>query len=496
MALTFKEARERYGAAMGLKAQVTALQRTMAFYARPQNSDWHTYDARGRLRGGGLIDATMIKVVRKVADRVVSRLMPEGGSWARITVSESQRQALDPASRHALDQGLEVASMIVQRSLERSDIRKAVSECCKDFLAMGLCSAMPVRYIDNSIGFGVNPANKVILEDAPNMRYGGVFIHRQMKIRDWKRMYPGFPHPPLQDDQTTMIVFGFIPHGAGAYSFAYDERGEEFLFMREHFPHERPIVSATAMVAGGETYGVGLAGEMLPEAQMLNSMRADLLQAVKMWGNPMWLVNKRAQVRNFQWRPGGRVAVNADAMEGGANPIRPIDVGGNPSTAFAAVNDSMGRIHDQMGLMATPAQPDQPVRTATEWVIAQSESRGDLDAFMIEFSKEFVEPLLKQAVELHRQLGKLPPQLIVDGDRFSLEIVGDSEKQNKLMTIQSAKALLEMGAMMPEEASIAINKMKLLDDVADALGLTGALFSPEQRQQAQLAAMAALEQGQ
>ena len=233
--LDFKEVRERYDAAEALKGQTGALQRTTAFFARPLNSDWHTFDSRGRLRGGGLLDTTLVKAVRKISDKIVQRLMPDGGAWAQIVIEEGRRQQMAPEERHQWDVALEMVSMVVQRGLERSNIRKVVSEAVRDFMALGLSGAMPIIRDDGQISFNYIPANKILLEDSPNMAAGGAFWRRRMTIRDWKRRYPDFPAPGGKDEQLFTAIFGWLPTKHGGYEFAFDEGGRDFLFSMPRF---------------------------------------------------------------------------------------------------------------------------------------------------------------------------------------------------------------------------------------------------------------------
>ena len=493
--LDFKECRERYDAAEVLKGQTGALQRTTAFFARPLNSDWHTFDSRGRLRGGGLLDTTLVKAVRKISDKIVQRLMPDGGAWAQIVIEEGRRQQMAPEERHQWDVALEMVSMVVQRGLGRSNIRKVVSEATRDFMALGLSGAMPIIRNDGQISFNYIPANKILLEDSPNMAAGGAFWRRRMTIRDWKRRYPDFPAPGGKDEQLFTAIFGWLPTKHGGYEFAFDEGGRDFLFRMPRFPHERAIVVASAQVAGDETYGIGHAGEMLPEAQTLHATRSDQLRAQKLWANPMFVVSKAIQGQNIPVQPGARIPVNADTLENNSMPIRPLEVGGSPGVAFQAIADSQQKIRENMGLMPEAANPGQTVRSATEWIIAEMEARGDLDGIMFEVRDEFVQPLLKQSIELNRRAGNLDPRLIVDGEFFNLEIVGDSEKRNKLNTLQKINAFVETMERL-RAVGAPVHTMRLARMTAEALDLASAIFSPEEMAAAQEAAQAAQGGGQ
>ena len=176
-------------------------------------------------------------------------------------------------------------------------------------------------------------------------------------------------------------------------------------------------------------------------------------------------------------------------------PIRPLEVGGSPGVAFQAIADSQQKIRENMGLMPEAANPGQSVRSATEWIIAEMEARGEADAIMLEVSSEFVQPLLKQSIELNRRAGNLDPRLIVDGEFFDLEIVGDSEKRNKLNTLQKINAFIETMERL-RAVGAPVHAMRLARMTAESLDLASAIFSPEEMAAAQEAAQAAQGGGQ
>ena len=422
---------------------------------------------------------------------MIMRLMPDGGDYIGIGIAESIRQQLDPNTLHAVNVGLAREQRKIVRTLERTNIRSVAREACMDFLALGSGTAMPIQTVQGNLSFNYLPANMVMLEDAPNMDYGGCFWYRKMRVRDFRRIAPeGARETGKQDDDECVFVFGFVPSRDGVYSFIFEESGKEFLWLKQHEDGARPVVSANAGVSGGETYGLGEAGLWLPDAQTLNALRRDELRCIALWGMPMFMVAAGATGgKRIPTQPGAQLLLDADSIDSGAPPIMPLQTGGSPGVMNHAINEMRSMIREDMAMMERAGDPTNPPRTATEWTIAHAESKGDLDGLMVDYRKKSLEPLFRQAIEVLREMGEVDYALKVDGRTYTMEIIGESEREKRILNVQHNRALVEFAANFPTEGQVMLKGSEMIREVAEALGKSGMLRSPEE----QAGIMAALE---
>ena len=487
MAISLKSAYHRWQMAVAESGRYQGLHRTNAFYFDPLVQDFNQFDSAGYLRGGRLYDATAARVVKEAAERIVSRVMPAGQNWLKIALPEHMSAGMSEEERHYHHAGLEKFSAVAQQQLERGNFKAVLHRCARNFLSVGMTAAMPLVEVKGSVQsvvFAYIPANQLFLEPAPGRLYGAAFWQRKMTALDWKTTYPNHADRigNANDEQVFNVIFGFIPDADKSYQFAFREDGHgggDFLFVGEDDPHERAIVTACSEVPGGETYGQGPAALALPEAQSLDAMAQDILRLSNEHANPLKLVSSGIPGKGIPYGPGRTIRADESLFDMRLPPVMNVPPGGDLASLWKATEERREMVRRTIGIGPRAAEPNTNVRSATEWVIAQAQERGDLDTLMEAFRDAFMKPLVQQAISAFRDISIVPPDLVVNDSGFSLEILGDSELQNGFNKLQRLNALLEGAQADPELYSAMLNHAQIIRERAKALNLTEFLASPE-----------------
>ena len=245
-------------------------------------------------------------------------------------------------------------------------------------------------------------------------------------------------------------------------------------------------------MAGGETYGLGLAGELLTESQMLNKTRKMHLEASSIWSNPMWMVDKSINEKDIVAGPGGRIPVASDLMRDGNLPVRPIPPSGDPNVSFANQSDMRQRIMEGMDLSPSAQQmQDQAVQTATYWYNAIAKEMKSSSELQDAFKERAAVPAVKQALVVLRKAMKIPADIKIDGTGIEVVIQSDAERVNSVARVEKlSQLLMATNGFPPEIIGSEVNLSELLRTIYQEMGESEMLLTAEQKAEA----MAAMEE--
>ena len=310
-----KQIQKSHGEAVSRRSEWDSLFREIGLNFLPRHQDFfHERTRRGTNRAAHLYDNSGMQALRRVSDLLVGRLLPMNGEWCRFAVPTEVYEGLPQQVQHELDIFLDRWTKVLQSHLENSNFRATMKALAKDWLGIGYCAVMPVdvpTIINGQLDFHHAPANRVWLQGASDTAWAGAYWMRNMFVRDGKREFPDYPKWGERDDEEEVsVIYFFIPHKGynqtGAFIDGEIENG--FLFNDASLPdYDRSIVTATYGVSGGETYGLGLAGELLTESQMLNKTRENHYRASAIKINPMFLAHKNIPAIDLVARPGARI---------------------------------------------------------------------------------------------------------------------------------------------------------------------------------------------
>ena len=454
-------------------------------------SDLRGANVEGLNPYGDLYDSTGVQVVDEAANYIVATAIPKGTSWFTFSANREFRKSkeIPKDAKNELISHLEDNAAIVRRLLDRSNWRQAVRLCAAEFLTYGYCAIfVNARPMGNGtkvkLEFESLRNQSFYISPSPSATSCGVYWDRVWTVAGFRNNYPDIQLPENYDHhhehQELIVTQGIrpLPNNEGFHYVMF--LGERKYLLKEEVLENSPIIIARAPKSAGVTYPTGFGAKVLPSLRGLNVMVKEYLRMLCLVTNPPFLVGGGVDASNeIAIEAGARIPVNGITSGPGAE-IAQLPIADRAATAFQGIAEVRREIRNEMRLL--PPLPEKiHNRTATEVLIGREQERNSMGSHTDDFIESLLLPALGTVFQELKRLNIINPDIVVENNEYSLEIVGDSEKSEKVLQLQEMKAAIEMGALLgPETLTQKFNVDRWYDALATSTRTTRLLNTEEE----------------
>ena len=250
-----------------------------------------------------------------------------------------------------------------------------------------------------------------------------------------------------------------------------------------HIENTNPYIVPRWSVIPEEIFGRGPAIKMLPTIKSVNKMAEFELKAAAMAVSGAYTVVSDGVVNpyNMQIKPNMMIPVSAP------DTIQPLSLSGSPE--FNALVMSKMQEDIKLAFLAEPMPGfNDPVRTATETQIRNSNFLKKSGAQLGRLKSEWIEKVISRSVDILQRVGKLPP-ISVDGRQVTIKHtspLAKIEDQEDLIGLSDLMSFMErIEPLSPGITGLTIKLEEVPNFVAQKTGgLEQLIRTPTETQEA------------
>lgn len=418
-AIPFKPAEitRRFSNAKNRKDNWVTLYRDAMEYVTPQRETFYQYSP-GEKKGRTLYDNTAQEAIEIFQSRIMSTITPSWQRWSEFRAGSS----IPEDSRDAINKKLIEVNNTVFDYINHSNFTAQASECYLD-LGYGTCAMLFERGEGEDLfEFTSTPLSELFLEEGPD---GSVQTNYRLISSTAQNLIQRFPKAvwseaitksaEKQSDATFKVIMGSVYHPKQQQWWQIVMEDGADTFAQYHVESSNPWIIPRWAVNTGEVYGRGPAIKMLPTIKTLNKMTEFMLRHAAMAVSGAYTAVSDGIVNPYtiKIQPNAIIPVKA------ADSLQPLAMAGNPD--FSNFVRAELREEVKQAFLASPMPSfNDPVRTATEISIRNSEMLKNSGAQLGRLKSEWVEPIIARAVAILREEG-LVPDIKIDGKEVTIK---------------------------------------------------------------------------
>ncbi len=417
-------------------------------YALPQREVFDQY-IEGAKKNTKIYDSTALIGTQRFASRLQSTLVPPFKKWAKLSAGTGiPKEQVNNIEKQLADVTDTLFSYINQ-----SNLATEVHEAFLD-LAVGTGALLlDEGEGDDLLKFTAVPLKELLVEDGPKGSIETVFRRHEHPARNikqvWKKGKCSTAVMELIKDKPDTLVpiieATVYNPDKKIYEYVIVEEDTKHVIFEDYFEVSPWIVFRWSKVAG-ERYGRGPIMTALPDIKTANEVVKFVLknaekEIVGVYTavddgvlNP-WTVNIKSG------------AVIPVAAEGSLSPLQS---GGNFNVSELILEDLRENIkkalfHDQLGPI------DGPTKSATEVSIRQQELMSDIGSSFGRLQMEFINKLIKRAMDILSRAGKIAP--IKVGDQLvDIKVISPLAQQQDMDEVNKLAQFVQFAMMVGEDA--------------------------------------------
>ena len=451
-------------------------------YALPQREvmNQHTEGAKKNTK---IYDSTALIGTQRFASRLQSTLVPPFKKWAKLSAGS----AMPKEYEHSVNKGLELMTDTLFRYINQSNLATEVHEAFLD-LAVGTGALLlDEGEGDDLLKFTAVPLKELLVEDGPHGTIETVFRLHKHPARNIKQVWKkGKCSPAVMEmmeskpDELVPIIEATVYNPEKKiYEYVIIEEGTKHVIFEDYFDVSPWIVFRWSKVAG-ERYGRGPIMTALPDIKTANEVVKFVLknaekEIVGVYTavddgvlNP-WTVNIKSG------------AVIPVAAEGSLSPLQS---GGNFNVSELVLQDLRENIkkalfHDQLGPV------EGPTKSATEVSIRQQELMSDIGSSFGRLQMEFINKLVKRAIDILQRNGKVGATPIkVGGQDIEINVVSPLAQQQDMDEVNKLAQFVQFAMMVGEDAvRVGLDLEAFPEHIAKLLGVNPELVRDKQERE-------------
>lgn len=490
MRLNAEQIIKRHEVATRRKDEFRSLYEDAYTYALPQRNLYDGYyegKVGGQKKMSSVFDSTAIVSTQRFANRLQSGIFPPQRKWCRMEPGTDIPQDRRDEAQAALDVYTDKMFAVIRQS--NFDI--AIGEFLLD-LSVGT-AAMLVQPGDDvsPINFIPVPQFLVSFEEGAHGQVDNVY--RRMRIKaesitqQWKdAMIEGqlaqlVRDKPTEDVELIEATVYDPDQGDYCYHVLHKETKQEIVYRRMK---TSPWIISRFMKVAGEIYGRGPLLTALPDIKTLNKTLELLLKNASLAIAGVYTAADDGVLNPATIRivPGAIIPVGRNGGPQGAS-LQPLPRAGDFNVSQIVINDL--RMNIKRILLDESLPPDNmSARSATEIVERMKELAQNLGSAFGRLINETMIPVVTKILAIMDERGLIELPLKVNGLEIKISPVAPLAMAQNMEDVSNVLQFAQIAQGAGQEGQMAVNVGRMMDYVAEKLGIPAAIRVGEAEREA------------
>ena len=487
--LNVKQIMEREAKAQARKDEWRSIYEDCYEFALPQRNLYSGYyegGVAGKAKMSRVFDSTAIHATQRFANRIQAGLFPPYKTWCRLETGSAIPAENKPAAQSALDQ----YTTIMFETLRQTNFDLALGEFLLD-----LCVGTAVMMITpgdevTPIRFTPVPQYLVAIEEGSFGNVDNVYRKLRLKAEVIPQEFPDAQiSPQLQDiidntpakdiDLVDAVIFD-VERGVYCYHVIWPGKQQELVYrtMRSN-----PFIVARYMKVAGEVYGRGPLVTAIADIKTLNKTVELVLKNASIAVSGVYTAADDGILnpQNVQIKPGSIISVARNGGPQGPS-LTPLPRASDFNVSQIVMNDL--RMNIKKVLMDDTLPPDNmSARSATEIAERTRELATNLGSAFGRLINETMIPIVTRILYIMDQQGLIELPLRVNGLEVKVTPVAPLAQAQKLQEVSDVMQYAQIASSMGPQGQATLSIPKILEFVADRMGIDrNILASPEEQQ--------------
>jgi hypothetical protein len=490
-----KQIIEREAKAQARKDEWRSVYEDCYKFALPQRNLYNGYyegGVAGQNKMTNVFDSTAIHATQRFANRIQAGLFPPYKKWCRLEAG-----SMIPADRKADAQSaLDAYTEIMFDTLRQTNFDLAMGEFLLD-LAVGTAVMMIMPGDESTpIRFTPVPQYLVAFEEGPYGNIDNVFRKLRLKAEAIPQEYPDAQiSPQLQDvidrspakeiDLIDAVVFD-TDRALFCYHVIWPQTQQELVYrtMRSN-----PFVVTRYMKASGEIYGRGPLVTAIADIKTLNKTLELVLKNASLAVAGVYTAADDGVLnpQNIQIKPGSIISVARNGGPQGPS-LTPLARASDFNVSQIVINDL--RMNIKKIMMDDTLPPDNmSARSATEIAERTRELATNLGSAFGRLINETMIPIVTRILYVMDNQGLIDLPLRVNGQEVKVSPVSPLAQAQKLQEVNDAMQYAQIAMSMGVQGAATVSVQRLLEFVADRMGVDSKILATGEEQMQFLQAM-------
>ena len=490
-----KQIIEREAKAQARKDEWRSVYEDCYKFALPQRNLYNGYyegGVAGQNKMTNVFDSTAIHATQRFANRIQAGLFPPYKKWCRLEAG-----SMIPADRKADAQSaLDAYTEIMFDTLRQTNFDLAMGEFLLD-LAVGTAVMMIMPGDESTpIRFTPVPQYLVAFEEGPYGNIDNVFRKLRLKAEAIPQEYPDAQiSPQLQDvidrspakeiDLIDAVVYD-TDRALFCYHVIWPQTQQELVYrtMRSN-----PFVVTRYMKASGEIYGRGPLVTAIADIKTLNKTLELVLKNASLAVAGVYTAADDGVLnpQNIQIKPGSIISVARNGGPQGPS-LTPLARASDFNVSQIVINDL--RMNIKKIMMDDTLPPDNmSARSATEIAERTRELATNLGSAFGRLINETMIPIVTRILYVMDNQGLIDLPLRVNGQEVKVSPVSPLAQAQKLQEVNDAMQYAQIAMSMGVQGAATVSVQRLLEFVADRMGIDSKILATGEEQMQFLQAM-------
>ena len=490
-----KQIMEREAKAQARKDEWRSVYEDCYKFALPQRNLYNGYyegGVAGQNKMTNVFDSTAIHATQRFANRIQAGLFPPYKKWCRLEAGSSI-----PADRKADAQSaLDAYTEIMFDTLRQTNFDLAMGEFLLD-LAVGTAVMMIMPGDESTpIRFTPVPQYLVAFEEGPYGNIDNVFRKLRLKAEAIPQEYPDaqisqqlqdvIDRSPAKEIDLIDAVIYDTDRAVFCYHVIWPQTQQELVYrtMRSN-----QFVVARYMKASGEIYGRGPLVTAIPDIKTLNKTIELVLRnaSIAVAGVYTAADDGVLNPQNVQIKPGAIISVARNGGPQGPS-LTPLARASDFNVSQIIINDL--RMNIKKVLMDDTLPPDNmSARSATEIAERTRELATNLGSAFGRLINETMIPIVTRILYVMDNQGLIDLPLRVNGQEVKVAPVSPLAQAQKLQEVNDAMQYAQIAMSMGVQGAATVSVQRLLEFVADRMGIDSKILATGEEQMQFLQAM-------
>jgi len=490
-----KQIMEREAKAQARKDEWRSVYEDCYKFALPQRNLYNGYyegGVAGQNKMTNVFDSTAIHATQRFANRIQAGLFPPYKKWCRLEAGSSI-----PADRKADAQSaLDAYTEIMFDTLRQTNFDLAMGEFLLD-LAVGTAVMMIMPGDESTpIRFTPVPQYLVAFEEGPYGNIDNVFRKLRLKAEAIPQEYPDaqisqqlqdvIDRSPAKEIDLIDAVIYDTDRAVFCYHVIWPQTQQELVYrtMRSN-----PFVVARYMKASGEIYGRGPLVTAIADIKTLNKTIELVLRnaSIAVAGVYTAADDGILNPQNVQIKPGAIISVARNGGPQGPS-LTPLARASDFNVSQIVINDL--RMNIKKVLMDDTLPPDNmSARSATEIAERTRELATNLGSAFGRLINETMIPIVTRILYVMDNQGLIDLPLRVNGQEVKVAPVSPLAQAQKLQEVNDAMQYAQIAMSMGVQGAATVSVQRLLEFVADRMGIDSKILATGEEQMQFLQAM-------
>lgn len=383
----------------------------------PQRETFYKH-APGEKKTQRQYDNTAMEAIEVFASRIMATVTPSWQMWSEFRAGSD----IPEADRDDINKQLAESNKILFDFINHSNFTTQAGETYLD-IGYGT-GAMIIEEGDaeDLLVFTNIPLSELYIEEGPDSSVRSVYRLIKPLASNLSTMFPKAKWSSdvkkaidKGTDERFEIITGSLFDPKSKLYFQIVMENDSNHLAQHHTETTNPYIVPRWSVIPGEIYGRGPALKMLPTIKTLNKMTEFVLRAASMAVSGAYTALSDGVLNpyNVKIRPNAIIPVKAP------DSLQPVPLSGSPEFGQLVRSELVEDI--KRAFLADPMPSfNDPVRTATEISIRNSNMLKNSGAQLGRLKSEWVEPVIERCVDILQKNGKLP-KISIDGREVTIK---------------------------------------------------------------------------